>query len=463
LALPGAAAAATIDVDVTNDELNADGDCSLREAVQAANTNEPVSGCAKGQAGALDAIVLDFNGDYPLTLATTDEDLNANGDLDYTGGGPLTIVGQGSQGLSATAIVTDQPDRVINAVGAPGKLTLRKLATYDGDVTSLSSSEYYGGNIRVQGSGSLVLRNATVNGGQARLGGGVSFTSSGALEITKSQISANQAVHSGGLYTLGDGEATIHDSTFFLNTAIGGASRAGAIYPGIDKTTITDSSIISNTTSGAAGGSALGAGIYTASEPGLVIRRSLIAGNSAEETSESAGAGAGGVEGRAKIVNSTFYDNSTDDSGGAFKGSGSLVHVTFLANHADEGGDHVESRGGTLNLRNSILPGAQIAVDLCFDPLGEIVSKGFNVATYPDPECGFIASDRDSVGGTELDPEPADNGGLTETIAIAATSPAKNVIGKRKCRVAGGEDQRGFQRPKGKKCDAGAFERGAQP
>ena len=36
-ALP--AAAATITVSTLADELNADGDCSLREAVQAANTN----------------------------------------------------------------------------------------------------------------------------------------------------------------------------------------------------------------------------------------------------------------------------------------------------------------------------------------------------------------------------------------------------------------------------------------
>jgi CSLREA domain-containing protein len=56
LAVP--ASAATIEVTVTNDELNADADCSLREAVQAANTNAAVSGCPKGQANKRDTVRL---------------------------------------------------------------------------------------------------------------------------------------------------------------------------------------------------------------------------------------------------------------------------------------------------------------------------------------------------------------------------------------------------------------------
>ena len=35
-------------VSTTNDELNADGDCSLREAIQAANTDTGVDACPAG-------------------------------------------------------------------------------------------------------------------------------------------------------------------------------------------------------------------------------------------------------------------------------------------------------------------------------------------------------------------------------------------------------------------------------
>ena len=40
--------AATITVNTTTDELNADGDCSLREAIIAANTDAAIDACAAG-------------------------------------------------------------------------------------------------------------------------------------------------------------------------------------------------------------------------------------------------------------------------------------------------------------------------------------------------------------------------------------------------------------------------------
>ena len=44
----GVAHAASIVVNDTNDELNTDGSCSLREAIEAANTDTAVDGCAAG-------------------------------------------------------------------------------------------------------------------------------------------------------------------------------------------------------------------------------------------------------------------------------------------------------------------------------------------------------------------------------------------------------------------------------
>lgn len=48
LLLSGSASAATINVNTTDDELNVDGDCSLREAVRAAETDTAVDACAAG-------------------------------------------------------------------------------------------------------------------------------------------------------------------------------------------------------------------------------------------------------------------------------------------------------------------------------------------------------------------------------------------------------------------------------
>ena len=66
-------------VNTTDDELNNDGDCSLREAVQAANIGDRVDTCLAGSGG--NTIKLP-HGVYTLTLAGGDEDNNATGDLD---------------------------------------------------------------------------------------------------------------------------------------------------------------------------------------------------------------------------------------------------------------------------------------------------------------------------------------------------------------------------------------------
>src|SRR3990172_7789904 len=81
------ALAATITVNTFTDELDADGDCSLREAVVAANTDTAVDACAAGSGA--DTINLQ-TGNYALMLAGS-EDAAANGDLDLIG--TVTIVG----------------------------------------------------------------------------------------------------------------------------------------------------------------------------------------------------------------------------------------------------------------------------------------------------------------------------------------------------------------------------------
>ncbi|HLB26495.1 MAG TPA: CSLREA domain-containing protein, partial [Dehalococcoidia bacterium] len=82
LAQAQVAQAATITVTTTADELNADGDCSLREAIQAANTDTAVDACRAGSGA--DTIRLRAR-TYTLSIAGAGEDANASGDLDITG------------------------------------------------------------------------------------------------------------------------------------------------------------------------------------------------------------------------------------------------------------------------------------------------------------------------------------------------------------------------------------------
>ncbi|MCS6909343.1 MAG: CSLREA domain-containing protein, partial [Anaerolineales bacterium] len=82
--------AASITVNTTDDELNNDGDCSLREAIQAANTNTAVSGCT---AGSGDDTITVPAGTYTLTIPGNNEDNGQTGDLDITSN--ITIIGAG--------------------------------------------------------------------------------------------------------------------------------------------------------------------------------------------------------------------------------------------------------------------------------------------------------------------------------------------------------------------------------
>ncbi len=97
LAIPQASTAATtITVNTTHDDVTINGNCTLREAVIAANTDAPVDGCTAGSGA--DTILLPA-GTYPLALVGTCEDAARSGDLDIAG----TVILLGA-GASATVI-----------------------------------------------------------------------------------------------------------------------------------------------------------------------------------------------------------------------------------------------------------------------------------------------------------------------------------------------------------------------
>ena len=127
LGAPCAALGATITVTTTADAVAADGACSLREAITAANADAagPAAGeCAAGTSGA-DRIVLG-PGLYRRALTGAGEDANATGDLDVTG--PLEILGAGA---GVTVIDAGGFDRVLD-VRPGGSLRLADVAITGG-------------------------------------------------------------------------------------------------------------------------------------------------------------------------------------------------------------------------------------------------------------------------------------------------------------------------------------------
>lgn len=105
-ALPApATAATTITVTTTSDELNTDGDCSLREALQAANSDRAVSGCPAGSGP--DAITIPA-GTYTVSLASMPA-LRALNSVNISGAGSGSTIIQGdSRPITPWSVIYDE-------------------------------------------------------------------------------------------------------------------------------------------------------------------------------------------------------------------------------------------------------------------------------------------------------------------------------------------------------------------
>ena len=190
----GLAADGVILVTTLEDELNADGDCSLREAVQAANDDVAVDACPAG-AGA-DIISLGVQGDlYVLSITGSHEEQNQSGDLDVYG--DLAIVGCGA---TESVISGGALDRILHV--------------------------HPGASLELSG---LTLREGRAEGGagQAPTGGvgpgfGGAIYSAGSLSLNACILSGNEALGGAGA----DGQHAPGDG----GGGGGGAGLGGAIY-----------------------------------------------------------------------------------------------------------------------------------------------------------------------------------------------------------------------------------------
>lgn len=241
-AAAGPAGAATITVTRGDDPPLTDATgCSLRQAVQAANTNGAVGACTAGEA-ALDTVRLPTS----VFLITSGlDDTNVAGDIDVAGGGPLAIVGAGD---GPSTIRQTRDDRVLNVVS--GSLTLERVVVSGGVATGLGA-DGFGGGILVRAGAQLTLTETAVAGNAAVQGGGIANgtrtmgDTGGTVRITASTVSGNTATANspGGMGAGGignvNGTLAIVNSTVSGNVSIGG--RGGGVYnEGITVTSAVD-------------------------------------------------------------------------------------------------------------------------------------------------------------------------------------------------------------------------------
>lgn len=458
--------AAPIGVDTFADGLAADGACSLREAIAAANTDAPVDTCPAGSGA--DIIQLPA-GTYLLTLSGSPEDLNQSGDLDIQT--ELTILGadRSSTIVDGGALA----DRILD-VRPGGALTLAKLALRNGGGAALAQLD--GGAIF--SAGSLALESAELAYNAAGRNGGAIFNQGGALRIANSVIRDNTAGLAnqsdgggGGIFSQG-GSTSLSNSIVNNNSAFNGYgggirssqllqitdswvhdnltnTRGGGIYN--TATTIITGTVLDANRAGHDGGN-----IYSGNDDG----NSTLALTSSELRAGVARYGGAIFNSGALTLSSASLALNHADTGGALYTSAlsatvQLNNVTIAENTHDAAapGAAISNLGATLVVRNSLV-GQNGAWASC---AGAIVSAGHNLDA--GTSCGFGgAGDKPSTDPL-LGPLPA-VARTPNSFPLLAGSPAVNTGDNATCAA---HDIFGRARPHGLACDIGAYETNSAP
>jgi CSLREA domain-containing protein len=398
-------------VDTTDDELLDDGDCSLREAIQAANTQAAVDACPAGIAPATIHLP---TGVYSLTLTGSGEDGNATGDLDIQTS--LTIHGAGAP---ETRIVGDAYDRLLHISPSIAveinDVTLAHGTAPDG---AYEDGEDGGG---IHNAGTLILNRCAVLDSTAGRGSGPARFDGGW-----------DGGRGGGIYNTGT--LILNGSTVSDNAA--GDALSGGPYPGY----------------GGDGGD--GGGVYNAGV--LRLHNATVSGNRAGDGASGdfpLPAGRGGSGGGIWNGGTLFLDNATlaDNTAGAGGDSG------VSGQHGTGGG--IYNALAEVHLKNTLLA-RNLSLDGASDCEGAaLVSHGYNLVQ----DVSFCRLGGDLTGviaGVDAGlGDLADNGGPTRTHALQPGSPALDAgtctdMDLKLVTV----DQRGVPRPQAAGCDMGAFE-----
>jgi hypothetical protein len=354
--------------------------CSLRDAVIASN-NAPGSG----------ANVIDLKaGDYKLTLAGTNEDASATGDLDV-----IRSVSIKGAGAATTKIDGNHIDRVFD-ISLYANFAVSGLTITGGSSVPTSSGTYsLGGGVYNETSGSVTFTDAAVNNntttggiggvgagiesygpvslinttasgnqvgdratGQHGSGGVISMANASTVTLTRFTATNNHAGGNGGSGSGGavdaqDSQVTVTSSTFTGNTAGGGSAGLGFGGAMDAKSATISGSTFRGNSAGGGGGAGFGGALDVGNG---TLTNSVVSGNTAGGgfTADSNGIGnGGGIDGNFTVVRSTISGNTaggqdiSGDGGGIFSGGdSSFTNSTIFGNTAGGGGSNGTGRGG---------------------------------------------------------------------------------------------------------------------
>ena len=385
------------------------GNCSLIDAIKAANRDQAVKGCPAGEGA--DTITLSANTGLQWDPPKITSD--------------MTIDGQGYtiHGNNRFRIFYIEAGHTV----AIHNLTLtRNMARYKSSHLVMDGDDASGGAIYNEGT--LTISNSSFIHNVADEYGGA-IHNEGTLTISNSSFIDNRAVNLGGAISNYDGTLVIIDSRFSGNTSEDG----GAILNSLGGRLAVSGSSFNNN---------------AASVGGAVSNKAAAVTISGSSFIDNSAKGIGGAVhnwfGKMDISNSSFSGNSADYRGGAVYVDGNypaaLTHVTLTNNTASQGGGIYMGAIAEVSLYNSIIAGGG-----CFGELNDNIGN-----LIEDGSCSPAFSG-DPMLGAQVEPED----GSTVHYPLMTDSPAIGAADEKYCPDT---DQAGTARPQEGACAIGAIE-----
>jgi hypothetical protein len=349
------------------------------------------------------------------------DDNNVSGDLDIRSN--VTVVGAGA---ATTILQGGGLDRVVE-IFTGATVTIEGVTIADGILTTPAT-----GGAGIRNAGKLTLRNCIVRNNvmgplHTDVGGGIyndAATASFVPTVTlyNTVVSSNKAEHGGGVAN--DGALNVTDSAISGNSATLGG---GIVDSSSGSTMITRSTIDRNSAT-------YGGGLYMSGA--LAMSNCTVSGNVAKH-------GSGGAlwlaSNNVTIGSCTIHGNAGGTAAGWEK------NVTAM--YVNSGMVSVRATIFDESMYNATT--GMITNDVaCKRLYGTIASQGYNIDR--GASCQFATLTDQWNTNAKLDPNLANNGGLTQTHALLPGSPAIGAIPYAAARNAGfvpSTDQRGVGRP----------------
>ena len=444
---------AVITVDSLADNMVVDGSITLREAIQAANTDASVDGSVAGSGDDTIEFSAALSGET-ITLSGADLEITEAVTIDAT-----------SLAVGVT-IDADELSRIFSITATSGDFVFAGLTITGGKTTGdngsfpIITNLFSGGAIRSLTTGNLTIDQSTVRGNSTEGtfvdGGGI--YSSGDVTLTSSTISGNSATgisaNGGGIHAYGD--VMLTSSTVSGNSTTGGVFGGGGGILSHGVVVLTSSTVTDNHTNSS---SSTGGGIWNDDDT-ITITNSIVVGNTAGGGSPDIDPGTGtfaidfsllgtavnpDAGGTGNLFNDTPFLGALADNGGPTE-----THALLVSSPAINAGDpsftappDFDQRGtGFPRVNNDRLDAGAFeflatfpAQGLVVDTATDLVDGDFTAGNLSlreaiawsniDPLANLVTFDTSlsgqaiTLGGAELQ--------ITEAVTIDATSLAQNV------------------------------------